>query len=459
MLQRGANLFASDKHGYNALHHAAQHDQPLLACYLIKKGLSLDSLDNGGHTPLHWAAYAGYEHLTRMFITMGADVNRRDLKGMTSLHLAASKGHKQVFRILIKAGAVADAEDNSGRTPRSMAQGDEILNELDSAASKHPFDKQYFWQTVACLALPALLAVFGSVPFVFALPAVGALYMVLKRLVFVHVGEPRENDVSPMLVVFVSSYLLSEYYYFVHMYDHMALHPVQTIVFLALQMWFWAGWLYVKYADPGYLPRGADGSGINELVAKIESGEKVPPICTSCLIPRPVRSKHCRNCDRCISRHDHHCNWMGTCVGQRNHFVFILILITVMVMHALYGRICVEFLLEQDGAPELWQVFSFIHFAWSSHPTAVILIFFHLLNTMWQSYILYWQLQGIRSNITTSEIMHVNIFYTADGVYRNPYDRGVWWKNLFELCHPSYVIDYSKRFSIQTASGATFHSV
>lgn len=27
-------------------------------------------------------------------------------------------------------------------------------------------------------------------------------------------------------------------------------------------------------------------------------------------------------CDRCVRRYDHHCIWLGSCVGERNHGLF-----------------------------------------------------------------------------------------------------------------------------------------
>lgn len=41
-------------------------------------------------------------------------------------------------------------------------------------------------------------------------------------------------------------------------------------------------------------------------------------LCHSCKCFRPLRAKHCRICNRCVSYFDHHCPFIYNCIGLKN---------------------------------------------------------------------------------------------------------------------------------------------
>jgi hypothetical protein len=97
-------------------------------------------------------------------------------------------------------------------------------------------------------------------------------------------------------------------------------------LFLVLQ-------LSLARADPGRVARRAGGG-------EAKGGASSPPraapnhhagSCATCLTLRPLRSKHCRACDRCTLLFDHHCPVVANCVGSRTlprFFLFLKVTLT-----------------------------------------------------------------------------------------------------------------------------------
>ena len=57
--------------------------------------------------------------------------------------------------------------------------------------------------------------------------------------------------------------------------------------------------------------------------------------CEFCNIFRPLRTSHCHDCNNCVLGFDHHCVWLGTCIGKRNYSAFFAF-VTILTSYILF---------------------------------------------------------------------------------------------------------------------------
>lgn len=56
---------------------------------------------------------------------------------------------------------------------------------------------------------------------------------------------------------------------------------------------------------------------------------------------KPLRAKHCKTCNHCVARFDHHCHWMDNCIGVNNHKWFVLLITLVYLGHIFWVKIVI----------------------------------------------------------------------------------------------------------------------
>ena len=115
---------------------------------------------------------------------------------------------------------------------------------------------------------------------------------------------------------------------------HVAPAPVTQLITLAL--WIAALVLTVRVScrDPGVLPRAWQVTQCPRLSDQQEklifadqtAASPRASVCLTCCVVRPVGASHCSCCDACVAGFDHHCFWLGCCIGERNHPDFVLLL-------------------------------------------------------------------------------------------------------------------------------------
>ena len=107
--------------------------------------------------------------------------------------------------------------------------------------------------------------------------------------------------------------------------------------------------------DPGFLKKQVlkkekDSEEETELVEEKQIAQRIVrdgriqmvKFCVTCNIMRPQRAVHCRKCKRCVEVFDHHCPWLGTCIGKNNYaffvvFVYFIVFICVLLFACSVG--------------------------------------------------------------------------------------------------------------------------
>lgn len=312
-----------------------------------------------------WAAYKGYPACVDLFLQWGASVNGADENGFTALHWSLVKGNPVCIQKLIEQGSDRFIETNDGKPPATIAQEmnsrgawHRALKESgynpDGTAKQFPlpyasfirsrvflnrsFFLLPFFQMFIIFSVLSGMPIFAAVPITVFLACslqwaaqqvlqwapsdmqhlqrtVSSLqlsrgstslitasailsgcfcgYVVLGRCTLVHDGVNEYVQRCPNLGQANNSATYSS-------------HPVFNLLFAisyGLCAYFYT---YSMFEDPGYVPklgsRAQQKAVIDELLSLWKFDDQ--NFCVSCMVRRPVRSKHCKRCSRCVAKHD-----------------------------------------------------------------------------------------------------------------------------------------------------------
>lgn len=480
LMKYGADPNSVDIEGCTCLHVASQLSQTAVVAYLIGKGMDVDQVDNNGMTPLMWAAYRSFGVDTiRLLITMGASVNRRDkFHKNTALHWAVISSNHNGISVLTKASADATITNEKGETPLDLAKQKKsswIMTQLEylnlNQAREQPgwlrnisTNKIFRYGIMFWLPFYALFSVAGVLEWTkgweCSLLIISTLLITWGCIRLFYSYDLNSNPIA--LGISIATKLMTYTVWYFYIMEHCTFYFILPFVGFSAMLFysFYKAWK----SDPGTIT-ATHGERKRIIVNLAEDGcLDFKSFCPTCLVRRPIRSKHCSICDCCVARMDHHCPWVDNCIGVDNHASFMIYLFSVIVCYTyiMYGAFC--YFSDKchafdngvlKGFTAMFQCSGMV--SW----TVFLAVFYYFWVTSLfgsQCYQIFWR------GMTTNEVINApryQHFFTKDngGMPSSPFTRGVigniadfFQCSCFGLVRPVYV-DWKAEFDFDQFSG------
>lgn len=143
--------------------------------------------------------------------------------------------------------------------------------------------------------------------------------------------------------------------------------------------------------------------------------------CSECEVYRPLRCSHCLDCNRCVLMNDHHCRYLGNCVGKQNYRSYLVVLLALMLpaFHAV--PVCAMAI----GTSWCGSLLASLR----SQKAAYLLVLAHIGGAFGPMNLLYWHTSFVKQNITTRE-WYKRQLTAGQEEETNPFDEGSTFANV-----------------------------
>ena len=448
LIKYGASAVSADIEGKNALHVAAQFSFIDIIAYLgAKIPELLNTKDCNGQTPLMLGVSRsfGYDP-TRLLIKLGSPVNEKDIHGNTALHHAIKLANHLAIEVLIETGkASLHVYNEENQNPLDYAFHFKHLPVIDGLQKRiQSQDKSTIFKRVTKNPVFARNCM-NTLPFLFIggvgyAASISSQLLIFLAIFFLISGGtcltasfllPTIYPRFPYFVSFVASYI---FYSFCTTFYYGFANGIATTLPWQITIWTTTVVLFYSFyksvtSSPGVI-KPSKSDPFEELIQLCENNEfKYSNFCTTCLVRKPLRSKHCSACNHCVAKFDHHCPWVDNCIGVSNHHFFITFLTsgTIMLFILFYNGV-MFFLQECENVQYSEGYFPTLHEAGLCSPWAFWMIILTAIMCIWVVFLLIGQVfANIVIGQTTNEYMNRHK-YTVRANYnesRAYYNNGV----------------------------------
>lgn len=476
LIRRGANPNAVDSSRDTALHWAA-YKGSVEVCGMLLHLLGveghLDAVDAFGQTPLHLASLRGNTDTVMFLMEEAGSIGERSSgsldqssAGRVGSKVATFETNRAAF---VYPGKLLAMKDKEEKTPKDLAikkkkVGCELL--LQEYEEKYLLPKRSIFSQMGqtCKDLfsirnwKAWMGMSGSDMPIGQSPTFPFYWMTAHILLGGIVYATTYVGIGGRRVVGNDALL----------WDKVGLHFFFVVASIAT----WANLYYVYKTNPGVLDarhdnnaapttcciRGGGGGGgyardkvsiemdavtselrrqYDEIIESYSkdfpsSQEERAPLCHTCRIVKPLRSKHCRVARRCILVFDHHCPFVGTTIGLYNYIYFYLFLLSFCLMEVGFITAWIMFLTRSKVFPK----------------GAFLMGGYLSLYLIPVGFMAFYHTTLVISNSSTNEQMNARKYryLWSEGRFHNPFNQGG-IRNILQRCWPdrsSYELGHTR---------------
>lgn len=363
VVECGGDTSAMDSTGRGAIHHAAIIGAVHIIHYLSTvSNLSCNVSDKQGYTPLHLAVMNKHmDTVSYLLRNNRCNVQQCTSQGQTCLHMVATAGSPVLCWTLLSHGALPSltTRDTTGHTPLDCAMLGTTTRHRDVAKLLKRANSSYLcWSPWINWLLPFLLPgssllaamlIFCHLYTPIGLPlALIIVYFGFFGPMAAHRINHDSNWPNPALLgAYITGVIHTLVCFLVVIYPRIDSRVIWLIAVFIITAWMVFTLCKLKLNDPG-IDRGVkndtDGTPLGIVsVAKQDRGQlglgtrpELYSFCVHCEVVVGPMTKHCKLCEVCVKGFDHHCMWLMSCIGCRNHRMFVLFIISLVIENFLF---------------------------------------------------------------------------------------------------------------------------
>ena len=306
-----ADVNALSSHGLNMIHKAAQGNKPSAIVYFNKKyNMQLTATEENKMNALHLATISGMDNSVIFLLSLGIDPNIQDKIGYTALHYAVKHNQIRIIKKLLQKGADKNIQElRQNKTPVIMAKNKPEI--LEIFRKKGVCEKLFFKPDISQKKLCSNKNMF--------------FFIILH-----------------LLIIFITFFILFPYFN----------NTPFSIGYLIISGLVFILYFSLSFSNPGRMIN----LQYSNLLDIVEKGEEVDEFCPYCLVKKTFKSLHCLICQKCVDDFDHHCFWVGNCIGKNNYTLFFIFLIYIL-LNTLFNLIVTIYylateMIAENGEPD-----------------------------------------------------------------------------------------------------------